>query len=86
MKEQKVDLYICDDKGHSDLVLRQKGKEDLVVSIYNGGGYYTDFMLQTRKEIEEAIARLKKADEKWKKEMIAKKEKRQSKKWYQFWK
>ena len=86
MTEQKVQIYLCEDQGHSYLILRQKSKEDLIISIFSGSGYYTDFMFQTRKEIEESEAALKLADEKWTKEMMVKTEKRDSKKWYQFWK
>jgi len=86
MKEQKVQVYLCEDQGHSYLILRQKSKEDLIISIFSGGGYYTDFMFLTRKEIEESKASLKIAEEQWIGGLIMKQEKKHYKKWYQFWK
>lgn len=78
---EKVELYLTSEK---QLVIKSKDGTERFVSIFNGGGYYTDFMIQTVEEIEASRIARDEAEKKFNERL----EERMSKKknWYQFWK
>lgn len=82
-----VKIYLTEDRR---LVIREPNGTEYFIEIYNGGGYYTDILLYTTKELldkkrrairmeKEETARRIKARELYEQEQ-------NKRKWYQFWK
>ncbi|HJQ07961.1 MAG TPA: hypothetical protein VJ836_00605 [Candidatus Saccharimonadales bacterium] len=61
MSKQQVTVLIDDDRR---LYVKKKDGTEFHVTVFNGGGYYTDLMFQTKEEIKERERRRKENDEK----------------------
>jgi hypothetical protein len=58
MKKKLVKLYLTEDRR---LLIKDSTGKEMLINIFNGGGYYTDFMIQTQEEIDKDNERRVKA-------------------------
>jgi len=81
----EVKLFMVKENGHTGFMIKDKTGVERFISIFNGGGYYTDFMIETQKQINENNKRQKQI-EKEEDKRIEKRLQEQKKSWWQFWK
>lgn len=81
-KKQEVKIFLDEKK---NLWVHTVDGSEYWLSIFNGGGYYTDFMLQTEQEIAANEVARKAREAKYLSDQRARQDARESKKWWQLW-
>lgn len=81
-KPKQVQLLMDDERR---LSVRAEDGTLYHLFIFNGGGYYTDFMLQTDAEVAESTARRKEREQEERDHLQKLAESDNSRPWWKFW-